>query len=950
MKTWAILAWCGLAAAGMGSVARMAAQQDPIAAMDKAATADAQNETAPAEEKREAGALSAERLIRMLRSNPEIMVEAKALLGDSIQDGAEADAQPGNPTDDQLYSRIQQSPEVRARLSRFLLARGYIDDRDASMTRAAASIEVPVEQEDDPSGSAEQPGPSLPVGSRPTRRDSTRQGFSLGRSGSSRDSKRIAAEREKQDGSSITDEPAALHRPAPFNLRSLRDLYTQAPDAAEHLKRFGSEVFTARGDEPDRTMEGTATPLGPDYVLGPGDELSITIWGGTSQSVMRRVDGEGRVALPEAGLLQVAGLTLGRAEDVVRQALQPQFRNAQVAVTVARIRTIEVFVVGDVQRPGAYQISALGTPVTALMAAGGPTAHGSLRVMRHMRGDHAVGEIDLYDFLLRGVSAWPHRIQSGDTLLVPPVGAQVAVLGAVKRPAIYELLGEKTLESVLSDAGGLTVAAELGQVTVQRFTNSGRREVSLGSATESPETLNLRVSQFEVKDGDRIRVGGALPVSDRAIYVQGHVARPGKIAYRDGMQLTDVIRSYRDLLPEPSDTGEVVRLVPPDMHPETIEFNVADAMIGNVPLPLQPFDTIRIFGRYEQDAPMVTVRGEVQRPGAYPLFKGMTAAQLVRTAGGFKRAAFLKSADLVSYHVAEDSHVSTERQEVAIGSAVLDGNQKADTRLKAGDVLTVHQLTSWNDIGASIAIEGEVAHPGSYGFKDGEHLSDVLRRAGGLLPAAYAEGAVLTRPEVARLEEKNRESLIRQIEAGASAARTSPGVGGSDQAATLQLIQQQQEQVLSDLRKQPAVGRLVIHISSHMEAWAGTAADIELRNGDTLRIPKRPAFVLISGQVYNAAAITFEPGESASWYLRHAGGANSVASRRDIFIIRANGSVVGRGSNSWYGHDVLSTRLEPGDTIVVPQKIVGASLLWRNLVAGAQVAASLAIAASVVGL
>ena len=374
-----------------------------------------------------------------------------------------------------------------------------------------------------------------------------------------------------------------------------------------------------------------------------------------------------------------------------------------------------------------------------------------------------------------------------------------------------------------------------------------------------------------------------------------------------------------------------------------------DALIGNENLALQPFDTIRIFSRYESDVPRVTVSGEVLRPGEYPLSEGMTAAQLVRMAGGFRRDALLDDADLMSYRVENGTRVEGERRDVRIGDAV-KGRCAADAALKAGDVLTVHQITGWNDIGESVTIEGEVAHPGNYGFRDGERLSDVLRRAGGLRETAYPEGAVLTRPEVRDLEEKSRAELIRQIETSSAAARLSPNIESGSQGATLQLIQTQEEQVLARLKSEPASGRLVIHISADIGSWAGTPADIELRKGDVLRIPKRPGFVLVSGQVFNATAITFAPNKTAEWYLRRAGGATRAADRKEIFIIRANGSVVGRGSGGWFNGGVLDTKLDPGDVVVVPQKIIGASLFWHNLLTGAQVASQIAIAAAVANL
>ena len=455
-----------------------------------------------------------------------------------------------------------------------------------------------------------------------------------------------------------------------------------------------------------------------------------------------------------------------------------------------------------------------------------------------------------------------------------------------------------------------------------------------------------------MKDGDRIHIAPIAPNSERVVYLEGHVVRPGRHPYRDGMRLSELLQSYQDLLPEPAAQGEIVRLVPPDLHVETIDFNVPDVLIGNGNLPLRPFDTIRVLGRYDVDAPKVDIQGEVLRPGSYPLSVGMTAAQLVRMAGGFKRDALVETADLISYQVMNGTKVESQRSDVRIGDAVDHSDSTADPELKAGDVLTIHQITGWNDIGASITIDGEVAHPGSYGFLEGERLSDVLRRTGGFRETAYPAGAVLIREQVRELEEKSRVELVRQIESSAAAARLSANISTTDQSGQgqAQLIQQQQEQILSRLKSQPATGRLVIHISSDIDSWAGTSADVEVRRGDVLRIPKRPGFVLVSGQVYNASAITFTPGKSAGWYLQHAGGSTSAANRKEIFVIRANGSVVGRRSGGWYEPDVLSTRLEPGDVVVVPQKIIGASLFWRNLLSTAQIASSIAITAAVAGL
>ena len=761
--------------------------------------------------------------------------------------------------------------------------------------------------------------------------------------------------RSQEKASASTDVPAVVHQPTPFDLPSMHDLYTQIPKDAIRLQRFGSDIFVNRAlSFSARGLSGRDTPLdvplGPDYVLGAGDKLTIDLWGGVTQSIVRTVDRDGRILLPEAGAIQIAGLPLGKAQSMIEDALKPQFRNARVAVTVSGLRSVRVYVVGDVQRPGGYDISSLATPLSALYAAGGPTAVGSLRTLCHYRGKQLVENVDLYDFLLHGIRNGSARFESGDTLLVPPAGPQVAISGAVKRQAIYELKSdETTLASVVDDAGGFTAAASLNHISIERINSTHQREtVTLPESDRQTSQVEHEViATFQVRDGDRIRVEPILPYSQRAVYLSGHVVRPGRIAYSDGMRLSDVLHSYRDLLPEPAALGEIIRLVPPDLHPETIEFNVPDILIGNANLDLQPFDTIRVFGRYQVDAPTVTIRGEVLRPGSYPMSKGMTSAQLVRMAGGFRRDALIESADLTSYSVKDGNQISATLASVQIGPAVTGTDPSADVPLKPGDILTIHQITNWADIGESVTISGQVRYPGSYGFQDGERLSSALRRAGGLLPTAYPMGAVLVRAQVKTLEESSRDELIRQIQTNSAAARLSPGLSGSNGGAALQMIKDQQDQVIAELKSHPPTGRMVIHISADIDSWANTPADIELRRDDVLTIPKEPGFVLVTGQVYNATALTFSPGKTAAWYLGHAGGTNATANRKEIFIIRANGSVVGRRSGGRFDGDVLSAKLNPGDVVVVPQKIVGGSLFLRNLLTTGQLAANVAIAAGV---
>jgi protein involved in polysaccharide export with SLBB domain len=891
--------------------------------------------------------LPADQIIQILQQNPDLLMEVKAQVADHLQQqGTQVTA--SDISDEMLYNQISTNDSVRADITTFLQARGY-----APQGGLRTSGGLP----QDDSSSLQSSLPSL-SGMNTTETVGNADLPMVDGRGQERDRANSAAKlqsgpakREHEETNASTDAPRVFHRSAPYSLRSMHDLYTQIPEQTAPLKRFGSGVFVNRNlssiahgiSSSDTPLN---VPLGPDYVVGPGDKLTINMWGGITLSLSRVVDRDGQILLPDAGSLQIAGLTLQAAEHMIEGSLKRQYRNVQISVTISRLHSVRVYVVGDVQRPGGYDISSLATPLSALYAAGGPTSVGSLRTARHYRGQGLIEVVDLYDFLLHGLQKNSARFESGDTLQVPPAGLQVAISGAVKRPAIYELKpGESTLAAVIEDAGGLTAAASLSHNTVERIdANRERETVTLKTGSgQGLQANRAAIEKFAVRDGDRIRIAPILPYSERVIYLQGHVVRPGRLSYTDGMRLSDVLRSYQDMLPEPAAHGEIVRLVPPDLHAETIAFDVPNVLIGNENLTLQPFDTIRIFGRYEMDTPTVTIHGEVLRSGTYPMSKGMTAAQLVRMAGGFKRDALLGSADLSSYLIEDGNRVNGKLATIHIGAAVAGTDPSADVPLKPGDILTVHQITGWSEIGQSVTIQGQVRFPGSYGFQEGERLSSVLRRAGGMRDTAYPEGAVLIREQVRELEEKSQQELIRQIQTNSAAARLGPALGAGDTGGTLQLIKAQQEQAIQQLKSHPATGRMVIHIGADMNSWANTPADIELRRGDVLTIPKRPGFVLVTGQVYNATALTFAPGKTAAWYLSHAGGTNSTANRKEIFIIRANGSVIGRHSGGWFDADVLSSRLNPGDVVVVPQKIIGASLLWRNLLTTAQLASSIAI-------
>ena len=831
-----------------------------------------------------------------------------------------------------------------------------------------------------------------------------------------------------------------VHRVNPYaDIPSLYDMYVQASAHQRPTERFGLDVFRNTTNDPQAIPMDL--PVGPDYVIGPGDGLEIDLWGGVSQRLFRVVDREGRVSLPEAGPLLVSGRNLGDAQQAVQQVLRTQYRDVSADVSLSRLRTVRVYVVGDVAEPGAYDISSLSTPLNALFAAGGVTPRGSLRALKHYRGKELVEEVDAYDLLLHGVRSGLRRLENGDTLLVPPLGPQVTVDGMVRRPAIYELHGESSLADVLELAGGILPTATLRHIEVQRVeAHEKRTMLTLDlSPTGDADSAKKQLDAFKVKDGDEVHIFPIAPYNEDAIYIQGHVLRPGRYSYKQGMSLSDVIGSYKDLLPEPAPHyAEIVRLNPPDFHPSVESFDLTAALANPASAPkLQPLDTVRVFSRYDfepapevwiggevrepgkyrtsgqahlrdavylaggvtQDAsldsaqlfrtqpdgtmrilsvdlrealagnpvdnlvmqprdrllvhrnptrvdpPTVFIKGEVAKPGRYPLTTNMRVEDLVRVAGGLKRSAFTDSADLARFEMNGSPKSPGDRLELNLAAA-MNGDPKTDVPLRDGDILTIRQLPRWTDIGASMTVRGEVLHAGTYGIEPGERLSSVLARSGGFGPEAYPYGAVLMRREVRDLEMKFHMELVERVKVQQVTLKALPETDADQKNAKLTAIGQT-EATLAQLQTSAPIGRVVMQISPHIKAWQNTAADVPVRDGDVLFVPKKAGYVMVHGQVFNPTAVSYRPGHSAKWYLSQAGGVTQISDKKAVFVIRADGSVIAAKNNDsgWWRSDPMSTTLRAGDTIVVPEKapkIGGRN--WAMIMQSAQMASSVALA------
>jgi protein involved in polysaccharide export with SLBB domain len=860
------------------------------------------------------------------------------------------------------------------------------------------------------------------------------------------DSLRNSSDRTRPSGEVRRNSPMELspvsmvHRSNPYaDIPSLYDMYVQASSKQLPTQRFGLEVL--RNEDTDLNDFPIDLPAGPDYMVGPGDGLAIDLWGGVAQRISRTVDRQGRISLPESGPILVSGHTLAEVQQTVQRVLRANYRDVSADVSLSRLRSVRIYVVGDVLQPGAYDISSLSTPLNALLAAGGISDNGSLRTIKHFRGDKLVEEVDAYDLLLHGVRSEMAHLENGDSLLVAPTGPQVTVEGMVRRPAIYELRNEKTLADALDLAGGILPAAALQHIEVQRLiAHEKRTMLTLDiSATSDADSITKQLTAFKIQDGDQIHIFPIAPYNESAIYLQGHVLRPGRYSYSDGMKVTDLIRSYADLLPEPAGHyAEIVRLNSPDYRPTVESFDLAAALADPANAPkLQAHDTVRVFGRYDFEAaphvwiggevvapgkyatsgqirlrdaiylaggvapeasldsaqlfrtqsdgtlkilsvnlagalagkPMdnlllesrdrllvhrntaqvdpatVDVKGEVAKPGRYPLTTNMHIEDLIQVAGGLKRTADPVNAHLTRYAAGDAQHASSENISIEL-SAVAAGDTTENKLLRDGDVLTIPQNPGWNDVGASVTVRGEVQHPGPFGIRPGEKVSSVLERAGGFNSQAYPYGAVLMRREVRELELNARTEMIRRLKEEEVHLRALPETDGDQRNAKLTALGET-ETTIQQLQANPPVGRVVIHIQHDLRAWRNTSSDVMIRDGDVLVIPKKADYITVNGQVFNPTAVSYRPGRSAKWYLSQAGGMTQLANKKAVFVIRADGSVLASKNNSsgfWSG-DPLNVSLKPGDSVVVPEVAprIGTKN-WQNLFQAGQLAASAALA------
>ncbi|UCD51146.1 MAG: SLBB domain-containing protein, partial [Phycisphaerales bacterium] len=583
------------------------------------------------------------------------------------------------------------------------------------------------------------------------------------------------------------------------------------------------------------------------------------------------------------------------------------------------------------------------------------------RKIRLLRQGVDLPEIDLYDFLLGGDKSQDVRLRDGDTIFIPLIGPVVAVAGSVKRPAIYEMKEPEPLRDVLELAGGATFAGWLQRVQVERVENHERRvAVDVDISRMAADQSTRRGAETLVQDGDIVKVFAVAPREERVVHLEGYFLRPGKHEWRSGMRLADILSSYDVLRPQPNtDYGEIKRLVPPDLHPIVIPFNPGKVLARDEAenIALAQYDTIRVFSWDERDLDVVTVSGMVFDPNQYRLVPGMRVSDLVDAAGGLKKNAYHRTAELTRRHVSQEG-MTTEKIDVMLAQA-LDRDPEQNILLRDYDHLVIRPIPEL-EFDRTAEILDQVRFPGTYPIRRGETLSSVIERAGGYTERAYLKGAVFTRESAKEVQRRRLDQLIKQIEESvlATAEQT---IGGALDAQTIQgqeAALEAKRELLAKLRASEITGRVVVRLSS-LEEFRHSRYDIELEGGDVLTIPERPGVVHVVGEVFNETSLLYEDNGTVDYYLRRVGGMTKDADQKQLSVIKADGSVIskqqGRGKlvfwdgefNQWFFGGFKNLELEPGDTIVVPRKLD--RLLWLKTTKDiTQIVFQIAVAAGVV--
>jgi polysaccharide export outer membrane protein len=714
-----------------------------------------------------------------------------------------------------------------------------------------------------------------------------------------------------------------------------------------NLRPFGYELFR---ESRRRFQTGLFdVPVPADYVIGPGDTINVQLFGNDNNEYFLTVSRDGSIPFPEIGPINVSGLSFEEMRTAINDRIGQQMIGVRANITLGELRSIQVFVLGDVVRPGSYTVNGLAAISNALFASGGVRPIGSLRNIALRRNGTTITTLDLYDLLLRGDTRSDIRLQPGDAIFVPPIGPTVSVDGEVRRPAIYEVRNEQTVADLVALAGGLNSNANRSAVKLERVVpNRGTTVQDVDLATSEARTV--------VRDGDVLRVQPNLDQLENSVRLAGHVFQPGLAQWFEGMRL-------RDLLPTPelvkplADLNYVLirREVEPNVQVDVLSADLELAWrqpTGAANLLLRPRDIVYVFsveeGRQDVVAllvdqleaqappntpvPIARIGGEVRAPGDYPLEPGMRISDLLRAGGGMSDAAYATDAELTRYEVINGEYRETELISVNL-AGLLRGDASADLTLAPYDYLSIKEVSRWRGEEA-VTLRGEVVFPGTYPIRRGETLSSVLERAGGLTELAFPEGSVFTREELRERERRQIEVLASRIERDLAAL----SVTDPQSASTLTTGQA----LVSQLRSAVPTGRWAIRLDEIVEGRE--ESDIVLKGGDELMVPDQRQEVTVLGEVQYATSHVFTRSLSRDDYIDRSGGLSQRADKKRIYVVRANGEVVADNGGAWFRRDIGGD-IRPGDSIVVPLDIDQPLARWGSIT---QIIYNLALGAAAV--
>ena len=715
------------------------------------------------------------------------------------------------------------------------------------------------------------------------------------------------------------------------------------PFGIDVLEPFGYDLF--RG-VPTTFAPATDVPVPSEYVMGPGDTVNVLLFGNTNAQYQLIVSREGAINFPEIGPIAVAGLSFEDLQAAIAQRVEEQMIGVRSNVTLGELRSIRVFVLGDVQQPGSYTVSGLSTMTNALFVSGGVSDVGSLRQIELRRGGQIISTLDLYDLLLRGDTSSDERLQPGDVIFAPPIGESVSVHGEIRRPAIYELNGERGIEEVVELAGGFNSNADVSGIRLERFLIGGTTAYNFDITSSSQELESLM-------DGDVVFVPARVDQLNSAVRLAGNVFQPGLYPWREGLTLTELIGSKELVMPG-SDFGYI--LIRREIEPNVIEMFSTDLQAawddpgGVSDVVLESGDTIHVFDQLsgreriipglldelrlqssrQGEIPLVRIGGQVNSPGDYPLEPNMTILDLIRAGGGLTEAAYNLDAELVRYNIIDGETRQTEVITVNLERGA-SGEGLTNLPLVAYDHLNIKVVPNWSEQEV-VELVGELKFPGIYPLVEGETLKNIIDRAGGLTEYAFPDGVLFVREELIEREAEQLQNLANRLEADLQ------NLAGDPLNAQAAIAGQA---LINRLRSTIPVGRLVIDLSAIMEGSA--SQNIVLRNNDRLYVPPVSQEVTVLGEVQYPTSHVYSDGLDRDAYISMSGGTTENSDVARIYTVHASGRVDVNNRSRWFVGDNQSEIL-PGDTVVVP--VDTSTPLIPVWAAATQVVYNIAIAAA----